>query len=110
MTKLINSEEVVINEVTIGDGSEFENRKIQCTINGKKHMVHATRFISSYFKASLYSYRITTKNLSCFPFKAHSLSQQKVDNGKEKVKFEKPRLFNEERTSVILQRYQLYGL
>ena len=45
---------VVINEVTIGDGSEFENRKIQCTINGKKHMVHATRFISSYFKAIKY--------------------------------------------------------
>lgn len=54
-----------------------------------------TMKISSYFKATLYFYRVTAKDLLCFLFKAHNLSQQKVDMEWRKVIFEKLRLFYE---------------
>ena len=39
---------VVINEVTIGNDEQFENRMTQCTIDNRKHMVNATRYIASF--------------------------------------------------------------
>lgn len=51
--------------------------------------------ILSYFKATLYFYRVTAKNLCCFLFKAHNLSQPKIDMEWRKIIFEKLRLFFE---------------
>ena len=39
---------VVVNEVTIGNDEQFENRMLHCEINDRSYNVNASRYIASF--------------------------------------------------------------